>query len=342
MTPIRIKHEAELRELARAAFEHHRERALELIPRAEVEHVGSTSIPGALTKGDVDLLVRVQPGEFTAALGCLRQRYAVHQRENWTPTYASFVDPAATDPPIGVQLVVAGSADDLLFGPFRDALVRDRRLLSDYNALKRRLDGSDYQHYTDVKGKFVRDVLARLSARGPAATGAPRSPRPAWSPRARACGAGARTSPRRGARALDDRDPQPQPRDRDRLLVVGRTAVVGERRAVGVRGEQLELGHVAGGEGPAVRVQLEHLPRRTAGGRAPQPAGDQRLGAVRGDVEQARGDLRRVAGKRELGDHRRRAEQRVAAPGRGREPVDRGARRVASPARCRKPRSRSG
>jgi GrpB-like predicted nucleotidyltransferase (UPF0157 family) len=89
------------------------------------------------------MLVRVQAGEFVAAVGALRQLYAIHQPENWTPTYASFVDSAATDPPIGVQLVVTGSADDALFGPFRDALIRDPRLLSDYNALKRRLDGED-------------------------------------------------------------------------------------------------------------------------------------------------------------------------------------------------------
>jgi GrpB-like predicted nucleotidyltransferase (UPF0157 family) len=166
MAAIRIRPEAEIREVAKSAFERHRDRALDLIPGAEVEHVGSTSIPGALTKGDVDMLVRVQAGEFVAAVGALRQLYAVHQPENWTPTYASFVDSAATDPPIGVQLVVTGSADDALFGPFRDALIRDPRLLSDYNALKRRLDGEDYQHYTDVKGKFVRDVLAQESATG--------------------------------------------------------------------------------------------------------------------------------------------------------------------------------
>ena len=61
---------------------------------------------------------------------------------------------------MGVQLVVAGSADDALFGPFRDALVRDPALLAEYNALKRSLDGQDYERYTDVKGEFVEPVLA--------------------------------------------------------------------------------------------------------------------------------------------------------------------------------------
>jgi hypothetical protein len=33
----------------------------------------------------------------------LRELYAVPQPENWTPTYASVVDPSAADPPVGVR-----------------------------------------------------------------------------------------------------------------------------------------------------------------------------------------------------------------------------------------------
>ena len=67
MSAVGIRPEAEIRNVATTAFKDHRDRVLGLIPVAEVEHVGSTSIPGALTKGDVDLLVRVHAGEFDAA-----------------------------------------------------------------------------------------------------------------------------------------------------------------------------------------------------------------------------------------------------------------------------------
>jgi GrpB-like predicted nucleotidyltransferase (UPF0157 family) len=151
----------------RAAFAEHRRRVLELLPEAEVEHVGSTAIRGALTKGDLDLLVRVEPGDFDAAVAGLRGLYAVDQPENWTATFASFADPQAADPPVGVQLAVAGSADDALFAPFRDALVGDPALLAEYNALKLRSDGEDYDRYTDVKAEFVKRVLASLGPRSP-------------------------------------------------------------------------------------------------------------------------------------------------------------------------------
>jgi GrpB-like predicted nucleotidyltransferase (UPF0157 family) len=147
------------------AFATHRARILELLPRAHVEHVGSTAIPGALTKGDLDLLVRVDPGDFDAAVAGLRGLYAVDQPENWSPTFASFADPATREPRVGVQLIVAGSADEALFGPFRDALINDPELLAEYNALKLRNDGEDYERYTDVKAAFVERVLSRLRRR---------------------------------------------------------------------------------------------------------------------------------------------------------------------------------
>lgn len=165
MGAVRIRPEAEIRAAVQAAFAEHRRRVLELVPGAEVEHVGSTAIRGALTKGDLDLLVRVEAREFDAAVAGLGGVYAVDQPENWTRTFASFSERRAAVPPVGLQLVVAGSAEDALFGPFRDALVADPALLAEYNALKLDSDGEDYERYTDVKAEFVKRVLETLGRR---------------------------------------------------------------------------------------------------------------------------------------------------------------------------------
>jgi GrpB-like predicted nucleotidyltransferase (UPF0157 family) len=163
MESVRIRPGADLAEAVRAPFEHHRGQVLRLVPDGEVEHVGATSVPGALTKGDLDVLVRVHSSEFSRAVAALRNVYAIHQPDNWTATLASFTDPASSAPAVGVQLVVAGSASDALFGPFREALIADPALLAEYNALKLRLDGESYEHYTTAKGAFVEDVLQRLN-----------------------------------------------------------------------------------------------------------------------------------------------------------------------------------
>jgi len=154
--------EAEIREAVASVVAEHSRRILERLPSAEIHHVGATAVPGALTKGDVDLALRVDRHEFLTScveLGCL---YLVHQPENWTATYASFSDPQAGDPPVGVQLVVRESSDDLLFVALRDLLRSDPDLLAAYNDLKREHEGSPYDDYTDAKERFWEPVLARL------------------------------------------------------------------------------------------------------------------------------------------------------------------------------------
>ena len=161
---VGIRPAAEIEAEVEGVVRSHRRRLEGLLPQAEVVHVGSTAVPGALTKGDVDLLVRVGGCEFDLAVRTLCSVYAIHQPENSTATYASFVDPAAGGPPVGVQLVVSGSHEDALFEPFIEALTRDKALLAAYNALKRRLDGADYERYTREKGDFVERVLSRRAA----------------------------------------------------------------------------------------------------------------------------------------------------------------------------------
>ena len=187
MGSVRISPEAEIRAAGQAAFVDHRRRVLEMLSDAEVEHVASTAILGALTKGDLDLLVRVEADDFAVAVAGLLGLYAIDQAENWTPTFASFTDAQAADPLVRVQLAVAGSADDALFGRFRDALAGDPALLAECNALKLENDGEDYERYPTSRpsssnvcskrlagaradgGSCPQHVGARRSALGPRA-----------------------------------------------------------------------------------------------------------------------------------------------------------------------------
>ena len=163
MGTVRIRRADEIQDIARAAFDAHRRDLVALLPTENVEHVGATAVPGALTKGDVDLLVRVSERDFADAVLILRERYLVHQAHNWTRTLASFTAPGTSEPPVGVQLVVAGSDADGFFGPIRDALINDPALLAQYNELKLSLDGLDYESYTERKGVFVERVLRQAN-----------------------------------------------------------------------------------------------------------------------------------------------------------------------------------
>lgn len=138
-----------------------------------VLHVGATAIPGCLTKGDLDLVVRCKATDFAKADRVLADRFARNLGSLSTANFSAFED-AASVPPCGVQLTVRGGPLDV-FHLFADALRNDAILVGRYNALKRRYDGRSMDAYRDAKAAFVHSVLGlspdHPSAVGPAASG---------------------------------------------------------------------------------------------------------------------------------------------------------------------------
>jgi GrpB-like predicted nucleotidyltransferase (UPF0157 family) len=156
---MQFRPEEENRKAVAAAFEVHRDGIAELLPAAQIEHIGATAAPGSLTKGDLDLLVRVATGEFDAAVTALRERYAVNQPESWTPEFASFEQEPAGEIPVGVQLVIAGGSDDSLFLEWRDRLRSDSELRERFNAFKRGQTGAEPGEYIEAKARFIEAEL---------------------------------------------------------------------------------------------------------------------------------------------------------------------------------------
>ena len=123
-----------------------------------MQHIGGTSVGGALTKGDVDLLVTVPAEDFDSAVAALRGVYAVNQPENWTSAFASFKDDTSFELPFGAQLAVRGS-EPYSFVRLRDRLNYDPTALAAYNALKRAHEGQDGANYREAKGELIERLL---------------------------------------------------------------------------------------------------------------------------------------------------------------------------------------
>jgi GrpB-like predicted nucleotidyltransferase (UPF0157 family) len=137
-----------------------------LLPAAaDIRHIGATAVPGCLTKGDLDIIVRVAAEAFVAADAALAMRFARNMGSKHTASFSSFED-ATTTPHLGIQLATIGSEDDC-FHPFVEALRQDPELVAQYNALKRQFDGKPMEIYRTAKSAFVRDVLSRLDGRSP-------------------------------------------------------------------------------------------------------------------------------------------------------------------------------
>jgi GrpB-like predicted nucleotidyltransferase (UPF0157 family) len=135
-----------------------------LLPDAELHHIGATALPGGVTKGDVDVLVRVSPARFPAAVEALRRVFAVRQPDNWTAQFASFGDDTGYELPLGVQVVVRDSgADFLLF--LRDHLRANPDVLAEYNRLKSAHAHDGAEGYWQAKDAFFGRILAARDQR---------------------------------------------------------------------------------------------------------------------------------------------------------------------------------
>lgn len=125
---------------------------------AEISHVGATAIPDCLTKGDLDIVVRVPPDQFRAAdaaLACMYQRNTGSTRDH---SFSAFED-AAASPPLGIQLTAIGGPHDV-FHFFLDALLAQPERVAEYNSVKRAFVGRSMADYRAAKNVFIANVLA--------------------------------------------------------------------------------------------------------------------------------------------------------------------------------------
>ena len=129
-----------------------------LLPDAELHHIGATAVPGALTKGDIDILLRTLPSDFPAAVDALKQHFQIKQPANWTPEFASFGDDTAYALPVGVQVVIKDSSVDFLLF-LRDYFIDNSEALNEYNRLKAAHSKDGQEDYWKAKNKFLSRIL---------------------------------------------------------------------------------------------------------------------------------------------------------------------------------------
>ena len=138
---------------ANRIFQQEKIRINGLIPEADIQHIGSTSIPGALTKGDLDIVVRVPTERFNETVEYLKRIYQINQPENWTENFASFKDEENLGIDFGAQLVIKDSKEDD-FVKLRDKLLTNPDLLKEYNQMKERFEGQGMDEYRKEKADF--------------------------------------------------------------------------------------------------------------------------------------------------------------------------------------------
>jgi GrpB-like predicted nucleotidyltransferase (UPF0157 family) len=144
-------------EKAEKIFLVHKQIIKERIPEADVQHVGSTAVPNSLTKGDLDIQVRVTPDQFPKAAQLLTALYQLNEGSGKTECFRAFKDDS-TDPPLGVQLTIIDSEYDF-FWKFRDILLMNDAYRKEYDELKRKFEGKEMDDYREAKNEFFQKLM---------------------------------------------------------------------------------------------------------------------------------------------------------------------------------------
>lgn len=111
----------------------------------DVVITGPASLPSVLTKGDVDLHLRVPPDRFDDAVRRLDELYEPASLHSWAPTLAVFDVPAAVA--TGLAVTPIGSIHDRRFTVAWLRLRTEPDLLREYNAIKSEFFGTaDYEN----------------------------------------------------------------------------------------------------------------------------------------------------------------------------------------------------
>jgi GrpB-like predicted nucleotidyltransferase (UPF0157 family) len=129
-----------------------------ILPGAEIEHVGATAVSGCLTKGDLDVLVRVTHQDFPLAMRTLDAVLRRGERNDPTSDYVEY-DCGCAGCSASVQLVVAGCWHDRRFRQLKSVLESDAAALARYNELKRRHEGHALSDYGVAKSAFIDELL---------------------------------------------------------------------------------------------------------------------------------------------------------------------------------------
>ena len=147
-------------EVARAAYEDAELLLSAILPDARIEHVGSSAVPGAYSRGGVDICVAAPREAFDEALGVLCEAgYLQRSQHDGADRHAVFAAPHSAVP-LTLQLIESGSTHESLMR-LRDALRGDPALLSRYNAIRIEAGPLGAAAYADAKAAFFADVLGR-------------------------------------------------------------------------------------------------------------------------------------------------------------------------------------
>ncbi|WP_311568494.1 GrpB family protein [Photobacterium arenosum] len=140
-------------------FDYYLNQIRRLLPAARVEHVGASSVPGAISKGDLDILIGVDAHELEDSARILLTLGFQEKRNTLRTAELCMLE--STSEGVAFQVVAIGSEFEC-FVDFRDRLRASPDLVVQYNVLKKSCEGLSHDEYREKKSTFIEHVLAQV------------------------------------------------------------------------------------------------------------------------------------------------------------------------------------
>lgn len=131
---------------------------LNILPVARVEHIGSSSIPNSLSKGDLDIFVGVNKDQHVEAIELIKTIGFTEKIDTFKSNELCMLTTDRFDYDVAIQVVANGSEFES-FIKFRDALCFDVKFVKLYNDIKLKAKGLSEDEYRAKKSVFIQRVL---------------------------------------------------------------------------------------------------------------------------------------------------------------------------------------
>ncbi|AMX19214.1 hypothetical protein J580_0401 [Acinetobacter sp. 1542444] len=128
-----------------------------LLPFAQIEHIDSSAIPNAISKGDLDIYIEVMSEQFEFAIEQLKTLNFI-EKQNTLRTHELCMLESLNNDDVAFQIVVSGSIFTF-FLAFKNKLINSPTLVNEYNQLKLQCSHLDPDQYRTIKSDFINRVL---------------------------------------------------------------------------------------------------------------------------------------------------------------------------------------
>jgi GrpB-like predicted nucleotidyltransferase (UPF0157 family) len=129
-----------------------------ILPQARIEHIGSSSIPGSISKGDLDVFVGIDHSHFDQALILIKALGFCEKQGTFRSDQLCMLVTEKFNYDVAIQLVSNGSEfEDFL--RFRDLLKSNKEFLKEYNEVKLMAQSLDENEYRQKKNVFISKIL---------------------------------------------------------------------------------------------------------------------------------------------------------------------------------------